>query len=370
MKSVKVSALIAGLSIATVSVPQVKALVSTDFLNQKNQITSNSVHKEGQAKPYLLSSISNTLSSSNLKAEAVPQDSKLQFVQNTQSEAQPEVIKEQKGKLIIVNNTPFIALVQLYRPNANEPNNYANIQPCSARVLYDTYSNKWGVSLNAQEKKTVYDVSFYDKTSNTFGVITSKLNQGTGTKWTCDYKPVALGIGEKPYLSQIREYDTKVTQLVSDSQRSANTGDLPAQTSAILTKMYDTQWDMAMAMTGLPPEYIPRVIDYVGKHPTGNTQDRNVLNAAIEKFSNSGKVIDEKLYAEMVEASNIIKEAARRYFPQLPKLKGTQVVANLSSEVATKLDELPPAEAGKAAKYAAESLPEVWKIAKGLPWLR
>ncbi len=375
MKYLKISALIAGLSITTVSIPQVKALVSTNFLNQKNQVSSNTLQKEVQAKSHLLSSVSNKPSSSNLIAEAVPQNSKLQFVQDNQSEAQPEVIKEQKGKLIIVNNTPFIALVQLYQPNANEPNNYANIPPCSARILYDTYSNKWGVSLNAQEKKTVYDVSFYDKTRNTFGVITSKLNQGPETKWTCDYKPVALGVGEEPYLSQIKKDNEKLAQLVSDSKILESTGDskilestgdLPADTSKLLTKMSNTQLDMAMGMTGLPAEYIPQVIDYVEANPTGNTLDRNVINTAIKEYSNSGKVIDEKQYGEMVAASEIINKNKNIYFPQLTKPKGAPLVANLSSEVVTKIDDLPLEKAGNVAKYANEGVELLGKGAKAI----
>ncbi|QKQ76252.1 hypothetical protein [Nostoc sp. TCL240-02] len=367
MKSVKVYALITGLSIATVSVPQVKALVSTDFLNQKNQISSNTLQKEAQAKSHLLSSVSNKPSSSNLIAEAVPQNSKLQFVQDTQSDAKPEVIKEQKGKLIIINNTPFIALVQLYQPNASKPNNYANIPPCSARVLYDTYSNKWGVSLNAQEKKTVYDVSFYDKSRNTFGVITSKLNQGPETKWTCDYKPVALGVGEEPYLSQIKKDDEKLAQLVPDLKISANAGDLPADISDILTKMSNTQLDMIMGMTGLRSEYIPQVRDYVEKHPTGNTLDRNVINAAIKEYSNSRKVIDEKQYGEMVEASQIInKNKNNIYSPQLPKPKGTTRVASLTPELATMFNDLPLEKANKASKYVSEVAEGLGKIVKNL----
>ncbi|MBG1244729.1 hypothetical protein [Nostoc sp. NZL] len=367
MNYVKVSAFIAGLSIATVSVPQVKALISTHLLDTTSQISSTPLQKESKGKLHLSSSISNKQSSSNLIAKSAPQDSNLKLVNDIQSDAKPETIKEQKGKLIIVNNTPFIALVQLYQPNANKPNNYANIPPCSARVLYDTYSNKWGVSLNAQEKKTVYDVSFYDKTRNTFGVITSKLNQGPETKWTCDYKPVALGVGEEPYLSQIKKDDKKLAQLVPDSKISANAGDLPADTSDILTKMSNTQLDMVMGMTGLPSEYIPQVIDYVEKHPTGNTLDRKVINAAIKEYSNIRKVIDEKQYGEMVEASQIIKKNENIfYFPRLPEPNGAPRVAKLPSEVATKIDDLPLEKAGNVAKYANEGVELLGKGAKAI----
>ncbi len=155
MKSnlVKVSALIAGLSIATATVSVTKV------------------------------------------AEAVPQDSKLQFVQDTQSETQPEVIKEQIGKLKIVNNTPFIAIVQLYQPNADQPDRYAYIPPCYERSLLNTYSNLWQVSFNSQGKKAIGDVS--EKKGNTFVVRTSNLNQDTNR--TCLYKLTAEPVVEIPW---------------------------------------------------------------------------------------------------------------------------------------------------------------------------
>jgi hypothetical protein len=147
MKSnlVKVSALIAGLSIATATVSVTKV------------------------------------------AEALPQDSKLQFVQDTQSDTQPEVIKEQTGKLKIVNNTPFMAIVQLYQSNTDQPYRYAYIPPCYERSFLNTYSNLWQVSFNNQRRKAINDVS--DKTGNTFVVRTSNLNQDTNR--TCLYKLTA-----------------------------------------------------------------------------------------------------------------------------------------------------------------------------------
>lgn len=233
MKYLKISALIAGLSIATVSVPQVQALVSTDFLNQKNQITSNSLQKEAHAKPYLLSSI-NTLSSSNLKAEAVPQNNKLQFVQNTQSEAQPEVIKEQKGKLKIVNDTPFFALVQLYQPNSEQPDRYINVPPCHERSLFETYSNLWKVQFNAQKKTPIYEVSHKER--NTFLVITSQLNKDTNR--TCSYKLTSQDVNVPPPDELFKGLVNAASEIQFLLSKSGSIGEEPSKLGRILIKAW------------------------------------------------------------------------------------------------------------------------------------
>jgi len=194
MKYVKLSALIAGLSIATFSVPQVKALVLTDLLNRKLPVSSTSLQKKSQPKPTISSSVSSKPSSSNLIAEAVSRENKIKLVNDTQSEAKPETIAEEKGKLKIVNNTPFMAIVQLYKPDTNQPNNYTYIPPCSTRSLLNTYSDKWEVSFNNQNKQPVGDVSY--KKGNTFNVVTSHLNQDQNTKLTCQYENLAKPILE------------------------------------------------------------------------------------------------------------------------------------------------------------------------------
>ncbi|MDK2410575.1 hypothetical protein QHH11_01180 [Aphanizomenon sp. PH219] len=211
MKYVKLSALIAGLSIATFSVPQVKALVLTDLLNRKLPVFSTSLQKKSQAKPTLSSSISSKPSSSNLIAEAMPRENKIKLVNDTQSEAKPETIAEEKGKLKIVNDTPFMAIVQLYKPDANEPNNYAYIPPCYERILLSsTYSNLWQVSFNGQRKKTVGEVS--DKKGNTFEVITSNLNQDT--KRTCKYKLIADPVGISPWQDLLKYVVTQFEKAI------------------------------------------------------------------------------------------------------------------------------------------------------------
>ncbi|MEH2306641.1 hypothetical protein [Nostoc sp.] len=343
MNYVKVSALIAGLSIATVSVPQVKALVSTDFLNQKNQITSNSVHKEAQAKPYLLSSISNTLSSSNLKAEAVPQDNKLKFVQDTQSEAQPEVIKEQTGKLKIVNDTPFMAIVQLYQPNADQPYRYAYIPPCYERSLLNTYSNQWQISFNSQEKKAIGDVS--EKKGNTFVVITSNLNQDTNRK--CLYKLTAEPVGDIP------------TQAFLNSATSQfqETQDLPIPDDLKNPLLARINEKVALRFFNSSPEELQQLgtqhskfkeFEEVLSSSPRSSGGQNLLNKYLEK--NGFSPVTDKKYIELYDLKNTLVHQDNSILAGLKK--GTAFIGHHLEEVTKDISKF-KASAKEASSFAS-----------------
>lgn len=250
MKYVKLSALIAGLSIATFSVPQVKALVLTDLLNRKLPVSSTSLQKKSQPKPTISSSVSSKPSSSNLIAEAVSRENKIKLVNDTQSEAKPETIAEEKGKLKIVNNTPFMAIVQLYKPDTNQPNNYTYIPPCSTRSLLNTYSDKWEVSFNNQNKQPIGDVSY--KKGNTFNVVTSHLNQDQNTKLTCQYENLAKPIFESPpdkkTIADLNLAFTNLLKLIALNGVEEGVGDNQAKVFEIVQKA------ISLTLQSLPSE--------------------------------------------------------------------------------------------------------------------
>lgn len=252
MKSnlVKVSALIAGLSIATATVSVTKV------------------------------------------AEALPQDSKLQFVQDTQSDTQPEVIKEQTGKLKIFNNTPFIALVQLYQPNVEQPYRYVNVLPCSERSLFDTYSNLWQVSFNDQRKRPVYEVS--EKRGNNFAVITSKLN--TDTKRTCEYKPIAQDIISLPFGKAFEELVKEMSEILKKKAFKSNSvGDLSGEASRVLTKAWLNIIDSLA-----PGATINARNPIVQELLLNPTQSKLVkLNQYMSQLNPNHRAIDEKTYLEV-----------------------------------------------------------------------
>ncbi|MBX9253027.1 hypothetical protein H1Q63_03480 [Desmonostoc muscorum CCALA 125] len=123
--------------------------------------------------------ISNSVSSSNLLNEVKPQNGKLQFV----------------------NDTPYTALVLLYKPGMQQPNRYANIPPCHVRRLLDTYNNSWGVSVNNAEAKKITSVadiserSIFNNDKNAFVIKISILNQNPSSKRTCRYQIQSQNIG-------------------------------------------------------------------------------------------------------------------------------------------------------------------------------
>ncbi|MBD2683120.1 MULTISPECIES: peptidoglycan-binding protein [Nostoc] len=79
---------------------------------------------------------------------------------------------ERYGKLKLINDTPYMAIITLHEPGKEEASKYANIPPCSERTLLNTYSSSWKVSFNGQKKHSI--AKFLD--GKNFKVRTYKLN--------------------------------------------------------------------------------------------------------------------------------------------------------------------------------------------------
>lgn len=92
---------------------------------------------------------------------------------------------EQEGKLWLINDTPYIGIILLYKPGQKHPYRYAHIPPCSERKLSATYSNLWQVSFNNQTVSTIWEVS--EKNSGYFKIKTSKLNEKNSIGNNCQY---------------------------------------------------------------------------------------------------------------------------------------------------------------------------------------
>ena len=168
----------------------------------------------------------------------MPRENKIKLVNDTQSEAKPETIAEEKGKLKIVNNTPFMAIVQLYKPDTNQPNNYTYIPPCSTRSLLNTYSDKWEVSFNNQNKQPIGDVSY--KKGNTFNVVTSHLNQDQNTKLTCQYENLAKPVVAPPIRDETAKYMSEKFQMLLKSIAVNGVGEGAGTLQAEAAKMLET----------------------------------------------------------------------------------------------------------------------------------
>ncbi|MCA1992296.1 MAG: peptidoglycan-binding protein [Coleofasciculus sp. S288] len=82
---------------------------------------------------------------------------------------------EQYGKLHLINDTPYMAIVLLYEPGNEHSSRYAYIPPCYQRTLLDTYSSSWKVSFNQSKKFSIAEKS--DRKNNVFEVKLSKLSQ-------------------------------------------------------------------------------------------------------------------------------------------------------------------------------------------------
>lgn len=89
---------------------------------------------------------------------------------------------EQYGRLKLINDTPYRAIITLNEPGKKQAFKYAYIPPCSQRTLDNTYSSSWKVSFNGQEKYSIG--KFFDE--EMFQVPTTKLNSFKEIQ-TCKY---------------------------------------------------------------------------------------------------------------------------------------------------------------------------------------
>lgn len=65
---------------------------------------------------------------------------------------------EQYGRLYLINDTPYMAVVSLYMPGEKEPCRYAYIPPYTDRTLLDTYSSSWKISFNKHGEFLIEDL--------------------------------------------------------------------------------------------------------------------------------------------------------------------------------------------------------------------
>ncbi|MEH1970557.1 peptidoglycan-binding domain-containing protein [Nostoc sp.] len=89
---------------------------------------------------------------------------------------------ERYGKLKLINDTPYMAIITLHEPGKEEAFKYANIPPCSERTLLNTYSSSWKVSFNGQERHSIG--KFLD--GKNFQVRTYELNSIKDAQ-SCEY---------------------------------------------------------------------------------------------------------------------------------------------------------------------------------------
>jgi hypothetical protein len=86
---------------------------------------------------------------------------------------------ERFGQLVLVNDTPYDAVVLLYQPKQEQPYRYAYMPSNSRRPLLDTYSNLWQVSLDGKERFTISGKA--TKRKNSFELNLSKLDKNNSS---------------------------------------------------------------------------------------------------------------------------------------------------------------------------------------------
>lgn len=158
-------------------------------LNEKTQSASISSSKRNESQKVLLvkgdqekvnltNLVNRTSSIQTISTTQPIQDAEKKLSKsNPNSKTKPEhkIEPEQKGKLRLVNDTPYIGIVVLYKPGSQHPYRYAHIPACHKRELLGTYSNHWQVSFNNSNVSSVSKVSVKD--NNFFEIKTSKLTK-------------------------------------------------------------------------------------------------------------------------------------------------------------------------------------------------
>lgn len=133
---------------------------------------------------------------------------------NTEPEA--KIGPEQQGKLRLINDTPYIGIVVLYKPGEKNPYRYAYIRPCHQRELIATYSNHWQVSFNKQEISSISKVSV--KNGNFFEIKTSKL-AGTET-WGNSCKDGVIiqpAVSTLLSIDHLRQLSDKLARIIANN---------------------------------------------------------------------------------------------------------------------------------------------------------
>jgi hypothetical protein len=83
---------------------------------------------------------------------------------------------EQYGRLRLINDTPYMGIVSLYKPGEKKPCRYAYIPPYAERTLLDTYSSRWQVSFNKHGEFLIAEKNA-GKEDDTFKIKLSSLNR-------------------------------------------------------------------------------------------------------------------------------------------------------------------------------------------------
>jgi hypothetical protein len=149
----------------------VDGVFGSETLNRlKSYQAKKGIYVDGIAGLETLSSLGLSGLSKNLKAQDVG-------IKKDWSE------RVEYGKLHLINDTPYMALVLLYEPGNKHPSRYAYIPPCYERKLLNTYSNSWEISFNKTSKFSIGEKS--KKKNKVFKVNLSHLNQED--KSLCDY---------------------------------------------------------------------------------------------------------------------------------------------------------------------------------------
>ncbi|MEH2207216.1 MAG: hypothetical protein V7K53_24625 [Nostoc sp.] len=100
---------------------------------------------------------------------------------NSLSKTNLKNLKGEYRKLLLVNDSPDIALIFLYRPGYSQPYRYAYLSPYQEVKLRATYSNLWKISFNSQKRffiEQVYEIS----TKDVFEIRASNLKEIEGPK--------------------------------------------------------------------------------------------------------------------------------------------------------------------------------------------
>lgn len=133
--------------------------------------------KSYQAKNGLVvDGIAGSATLSSLGLSNSPQNSLDQSLGVLQEQTQPE----KYGRLHLINDTPYMAIVSLYEPKEKEPSRYAYISPYAERKLLDTYSSSWQISFNKHGKVLIADLiaeKNFEHKNNVFKINLSDLDK-------------------------------------------------------------------------------------------------------------------------------------------------------------------------------------------------
>ncbi|MFM6421035.1 hypothetical protein [Planktothrix sp.] len=203
--------------------PQKIVLVKGDEekVNLTNLVdTSPSIQTASTIQP--IQKTQNQVSVSNPNNQAEPKQvfstvlAMLESPSNSNTEPEAKIGPEQQGKLRLINDTPYIGIVVLYKPGEKNPYRYAYIRPCHQRELIATYSNHWQVSFNNQEISSISKVSV--KNGNFFEIKTSKLAGKENLGNSCQDGVIIQPVRNPPSIEKLREESDQLSITIDNNE--------------------------------------------------------------------------------------------------------------------------------------------------------